>query len=809
MFENKLKKYLIWILLMIILLKKVDVPMFENSIQNFSNHTYGITIDIYNYEPFSETEKAYISYADKLMNEKLIVHKVFDDFPDYNRKNINWDIQYGESQGTYQLYLQCLNPIAILSMAYRYNNNEEYLLLAKDILNSWLNYEKSNPENRMLWYDHGTALRVENIIYFLLTVNSIENQKIVDNNLHNEIVLSLKEHVELLMSEEFYTKNHNHGIFQDRALIYLSYFLNDDSSSEMLKLAKDRLSTQKDFAFNQDMVHVENSPGYHIGAVDMFYKISQFLNDVNDVDAKHYQSNIDDANKFNTYITKPNTGLAEIGDTNSILQGKISGTGYRFNSENLLYATTLGKKGKKPIEKSVLFPYSGYYLYREHWNKENFIESDWLMFKSGYTSKTHKHADDLSFMLYSNGYDIFVDPGWYNYVMGNKYRDYLMSSHAHNTIVVDDKTYSYTEENSYKVGLLDYKLDENGIDIVSGFNNMYKGVEIDRTIYNLKNNKYIIFDDIKSEEEHNYKQLFHVSEFLDIIDSNDNEALLKFKNNSTTVKITQLLKNTNLEIIKGDFDKQNYGYISRRINHIESIPTLSFNQTEENTQYITLIEILKNEQQCEYIFSDNRLELTLDDFTNIIHFESRQRSDINKIQINKISDNTFKFTHLGMQPSETSYAWYIIKENGEVEERITWSSENTLEYFFKDQENYLVKSYLRDDYGVRKQKMIAKFDYINGQFFDVSKNYELNFYINKLKYSNIGNKYTFTVDTNYFWDTSYKWYIYKDGVYYTTLQSNNILEYEFEEPGNYTVSFYVKTKNGDREFWNYPILSIK
>ncbi len=64
---------------------------------------------------------------------------------------------------------------------------------------------------------------------------------------------------------------------------------------------------------------------------------------------------------------------------------------------------------------------------RNYWGMEDTdpAAATWTMFKAGYLSKTHKHADDLSFMLYSKGYDIFVDPGWYNYISGSKYKDYF------------------------------------------------------------------------------------------------------------------------------------------------------------------------------------------------------------------------------------------------------------------------------------------------------------------------------------------------------------------------------------------------
>ena len=50
----------------------------------------------------------------------------------------------------------------------------------------------------------------------------------------------------------------------------------------------------------------------------------------------------------------------------------------------------------------------------------------------------HGHADALSFTLRAFGEDILVDPGTYDYFTYPNGRSYFRSTHAHNTVVVDD-----------------------------------------------------------------------------------------------------------------------------------------------------------------------------------------------------------------------------------------------------------------------------------------------------------------------------------------------------------------------------------
>lgn len=167
---------------------------------------------------------------------------------------------------------------------------------------------------------------------------------------------------------------------------------------------------------------------------------------------------------------------------------------------------------------SAFYPKSGYY-YRNHANGDGAI---WCSFRAGYSSKTHKHADDCSFQLYALGQDIFVDSGMYNYMTGNVYRDYMVSSKAHNSIIVDGNSYSVTAENSSKTGILKTAQTDE-YDEILGFLDMYDGVSIDRHFYNFKGT-IVLHDDIQSKEIHNYEQLFHLYPGIRILEQSNSEV---------------------------------------------------------------------------------------------------------------------------------------------------------------------------------------------------------------------------------------------------------------------------------------------
>ena len=70
--------------------------------------------------------------------------------------------------------------------------------------------------------------------------------------------------------------------------------------------------------------------------------------------------------------------------------------------------------------------------------------------------------------------------------------------------------------------------------------------------------------------------------------------------------------------------------------------------------------------------------------------------------------------------------------------------------------------------------------------------------------------YRFTAGMEYALDYTIRWYVYKDGSYYTVqnTRNENVIDFEFTENGSYTVSYYIDGYNGEREYWVFPAVVI-
>jgi len=78
---------------------------------------------------------------------------------------------------------------------------------------------------------------------------------------------------------------------------------------------------------------------------------------------------------------------------------------------------------------SEAFPCAGVYVMRDR--------DLYLAFDGGPYGAHHQHEDKLSFWLAAFGRSLIVDPGRYLYDHTTPYRDYLLSTRAHNTFLVD------------------------------------------------------------------------------------------------------------------------------------------------------------------------------------------------------------------------------------------------------------------------------------------------------------------------------------------------------------------------------------
>lgn len=538
------------------------------------------------------------TYAKDLLEGKLWVYPHIESML-YNMEEFDWNVQFSKIPRTFQLYLQALNPIQILTSAFEESRNPKYLEYAYKFIVSWQNYvsyEENWTGNLYTWNDHAVALRAENLLYFGQVCSSVG---IWSDSFYDSMYELLKMHGDWLFDDAHYTKRHNHGIIQDQALLHLGFVLKE---SKWIEHAKKRLLEQQMWAFNEEMVHTENSPGYANLVSSMFRKIGEFLEKNQDSLGKKLIEDMKKTQEYIDWTIKPNGIVAQMGDTGNT-PGKIYGPEEKMR--------------RKTEETHKFYSKAGIYFYRSNQDKEGKLDT-WKMLKAGYVQTTHKHADDCSFMLYSKGQEIFVDGGIYGYTKDD-FRKYFVSAKAHNSIIVDDNSYICDAKHMDLIGVKGYQFFSK-YDHMRMFNNAYEGVTWERDFCSV-DDLTIIMDSIASEELHTYSQIFHLSENVEIIKQSDKEVVLKLTESEFIVRLRQFGEPTSLFIIYGNKNEANYGLISRAENHLDTITTLKFDLIGKSRIFATAITIedskgkvrlgdyFKKSKWLEYISADKTFVL--------------------------------------------------------------------------------------------------------------------------------------------------------------------------------------------------------
>lgn len=134
----------------------------------------------------------------------------------------------------------------------------------------------------------------------------------------------------------------------------------------------------------------------------------------------------------------------------------------------------------------------------------------------GYLSlAAHGHSDALSFTMSSGGKMLFCDPGTYTYYTDEKWRNYFRSTHAHNTIVIDNLDQSklhgmflWSHKATTTIDM--WESDANTIVLTASHNGYLKnrGVTHKRT-FSLNENKFQIIDELIGNDKHTISLLFH------------------------------------------------------------------------------------------------------------------------------------------------------------------------------------------------------------------------------------------------------------------------------------------------------------
>jgi len=565
--------------------------------------------------------------ADNLLRS---VYKILE-FPDVKLpEHLTWN-ENPLKDRTWEWGLHAMPFVEVLTQRFNDTRDLRYLARAESLVLGWCEqnfHYLYQPPSRFSWHDHNTALRVRAWLPFW--------EEWIHSGLSSAeeaitILETIIAHGEKLADPDFYTPSHNHGMEQDLALLAITAAFPELSVvNAWRELALRRLREQLDLLVSPQGVQLEHSPGYHVFMMDILIQLQELITK-NGIDpgSVHLEQLLAKMARFAALALRPDGRLVPVGATFHEEPCTIDHpTLGRFAAIDplLRFALTRGREGEGGPT-SVVYADEGYAVFRDAWRPAPDFESSFYLFftAAAHEGRAHKQWDDLSFVLFAAGRDLLIDGGFHSYDYGNPDREYLTSSVAHNTVIMDGVGFEgFT-------GKIEAQASGNEYAVVQASHENYPGFRHRRTLFYGRPASVFIIDELEPVPggaqavrrpamtgpamtgaalassaqlstpvgTHDFEQLFHFPNELDVAADADGPVVTaRPKGGSVAIagagfvfRIASLSgSGVSAQVLCGSREPRR-GWASRAYHSIEPTPVAIFRARGSSVRFITVLTV--------------------------------------------------------------------------------------------------------------------------------------------------------------------------------------------------------------------------
>jgi hypothetical protein len=378
------------------------------------------------------------SYADKVLHHRFVVVGIAYTFG----KDIDWGFNPTTTPGskhdrdhewTWQLNRH--GAWVSLARAYQATGDERFAREFDSQFCDWVKdcpvpAEGANQRPYSKWRTIEAGIRMSwtwpSIFTIFRKSPSVKDQTIIS------IVKSMIEHGRYLQryqtSGNWVTMEMN-GLYHVGALLP---FVREAKGWREFAIA--RLLKELDAQVYPDGAQVELTPGYHnvalrsfLGPVDVAAPYDYRLPEA-------YLAKLERMFAYNMWVMRPDRDTPRWNDSWHVNVTKTLRRGFTLfpHRKDFQWVATDGRQGTAPDHTSHFFPYAGQVVMRSGWQRDALF----LGFEAGPFGYGHQHEDKLGIVIFAYGKPLVVEGGSYAYD-ASKWRRYVLSSYAHNVVLVD------------------------------------------------------------------------------------------------------------------------------------------------------------------------------------------------------------------------------------------------------------------------------------------------------------------------------------------------------------------------------------
>jgi len=307
----------------------------------------------------------------------------------------------------------------ILLDAYTATGRDEYLLTARDMIVTWGRHERrAMLPTGYLWNDLAIAARIGVLTEFW---RLYRHHPVYQPAVAKAVLEQVDRSAKLLSKEGLFTFNTNHGVMQNLALLHVMVaFPMLPDARHYMELGLARLRDQIPFWIDQEGVVLEHSAEYQAWGLQSMAMVCRYLTLLHLTIPEEWRWKLERAEQVVAALRRPDETMPTFGDTDGASDngGPLVAV---FDSQGRC-VTLRQRPNWVPARSVSLYAVAGEAVWWDglaDWpNGKNLRQS--VIQWSYYPGHAHKHADEMSVLMWAGGQLWWTNVGYWQYQMAGR-----------------------------------------------------------------------------------------------------------------------------------------------------------------------------------------------------------------------------------------------------------------------------------------------------------------------------------------------------------------------------------------------------
>lgn len=499
--------------------------------------------------------------------------------------------------------------VIILGAAYQHNGDERYARKFVELISDWIISNPPPPhknEAHIAWTLMGVGMRCS---VWPTAFSIFLRSPAFDRAAQLLMLRSISDHGRFI----YLFKTHdNHLLRESNGLAAIAAsFPEFKAADSWQQRALERLAQELQAQVNVDGSHIEMSTGYQWLVAEEFEASLDIVQRAGwHLPFGDLTESLESIYAMLMHTCRPDGGWPQLSDgfmvAPALLREQLATAGAKLGREDFRFVATTGREGVKPAVSSLLLPCGGLTIMRSDWS----LDARYLLMDCGPFGGVHGHEDKLSIEVCAYGQPFLVDPGSYTYNSDDPFRTHLVSSMAHNTVLVDGLSQVRRWQEQHRApqsGVCENVewLSTDSFDFAEATYSDGYGTysfkfpeqpQIDRSVTHrrsvlfVKPSYWLVIDEMEADGIHEYQRLFQSAEDIEMRKVETGVCLRATASGATLQVLNPIAEQVELHCLTGNEDPL-AGWVSNgQRNHKQPAMQLIMTSTATDTEsLLTLI----------------------------------------------------------------------------------------------------------------------------------------------------------------------------------------------------------------------------